>query len=236
MAAQDIVQAYATAWEKFKSASDYANMICEYLNKTLERRIKVQRSLTNDSRYRKMSVEALAYVIWKDQIVCEIRDNCSNKLLENLMLSIRKGRDGEIIQHQPIKATVDSLVHIMHLTDQPFSVYVSEFESRHIRESKIYYERESAEFFASHTVAEFMVKVCSRRRLPKFGILTKFHLTHRHHNDSSLKVFATNCIYIHHPIPKSCNAASMSTSPFTPNGYTTHLNPCFSLRNSTTPP
>ncbi|KAJ3036581.1 Cullin-2 [Rhizophlyctis rosea] len=161
----DIVTAYAAEWEKYRIASSYINIICQYLNRML---VKMKNphsnsnNLAGDSRYRKMSIEALAFAIWKDRVLHEINFIHANRLIYQLLEMISKDRDGQTISNDVVRKAINSYVELNQHTDQPLQGYIEEFEKPYIANVREYYMKESNQLIASVSISEYMIKANQR--------------------------------------------------------------------------
>ncbi|RUS20694.1 Cullin [Endogone sp. FLAS-F59071] len=169
----DIVTAYARDFEKYYLAADYANMLCDYLNRLLLKSKDPsvthadKRQTVGDGRYRRQTIQAvciqdLALLIWKDRVVYHIRDNDLNRLLYQVFEFIRRDRDGEEIPSDVVNVVVKSLVQLNSLTDQPLQLYIEEFERPYLIHTKRYYQREAARVIASSSISEYMKQATHR--------------------------------------------------------------------------
>ncbi|KAK9767992.1 hypothetical protein K7432_001722 [Basidiobolus ranarum] len=168
---EDVINAYAKEWNKYFMASQYAESVCHYLNKLMTQK-EIEADAEDDSqnanepvaggKYFKQSIEALAYFIWKEQVVNEIKVLHGNRLLYQILDMIKRDRDGEEIEYQPIREAIGSLVRLNSLTDSPMSLYEEEFEKSHISHTKQYYEREAASLITSKSISDYMRKASQR--------------------------------------------------------------------------
>ncbi|KAJ3085451.1 Cullin-2 [Quaeritorhiza haematococci] len=161
----DIVSAYAHEWEKYKTASTYANIICEYLNRMLvklEPPYRMKRGPQDGrsrSRQQRQSIEALAFYIWKERILHNIKVHHANRLVYQLMQIVRRDRDGETVPHEVVRKAMDSFVVLNRHSPQPLQLYIEEFETPYLENTVQYYEKESSEVISSVSVSSYMKKV-----------------------------------------------------------------------------
>jgi hypothetical protein len=169
----DIVTAYARAFERFALAAEYMARGCCYLdrintatytNGTSDRRGAQMNSAAsmNTSRYRKQNVEALALLLWKNNVLFTIRDKYQNKLFYQVFEWIRQDRDGDDAPHSTIKTVVTSLVQVNSFTEQALQLYIEEFERPYLVHTKRYYEAEAAREIASGSISHFMRRANER--------------------------------------------------------------------------
>ncbi|RUP51075.1 hypothetical protein BC936DRAFT_150004 [Jimgerdemannia flammicorona] len=164
----DIVTAYARAFEKYFLAADCASKICDYLNRLLLKSKESnvapadKRQIVGEGRYRRQTIQALAMLIWRDRVVHHIRNSDLNRLLYQVFEFIRRDRDGEDIRSDVVSAVVGSLVQLNSLTDQPLQLYIEEFERPYLIHTKRYYQREAARVVADASISEYMTQATHR--------------------------------------------------------------------------
>ncbi|CAG8443676.1 9696_t:CDS:10 [Ambispora gerdemannii] len=164
----DIVNAYAKEWSHYSLASDYSSRICDYLNKIM---LKVKdtggipasekRKTVGDGKYRRQTVQALAYLIWKERVVDSIK-KFQDRLMYQIFEMIRRDRDGEDVVPDVVAEAIQSLGILNSLTDHPLRLYIEEFEIPYLKHTKLYYEREAADIISSATISQYMKKACQR--------------------------------------------------------------------------
>ncbi|KAI8821123.1 Cullin [Fimicolochytrium jonesii] len=164
-AQDDVVSAYATAWERYRVASQYLNIICDYLNKLV---VKMRtpygapRRAGHDSKFPRMSVEALAFHIWKDKVYFGLQTHFGNRLVSQLLDMIHRDRDGFEISLASAYYCISSLALLNHHTAKPLQLYIEQFEKPYIEQTKIYYAQESSRFLTQMSIASYMVKANER--------------------------------------------------------------------------
>jgi len=126
----DIVTAYARAFERFALAAEYMSRGCCYLDRINTSSYASGRntSANHSGKYRKQNVEALALLLWKSNVLFTIRDRYQNKLFYQVFEWIRQDRDGDDAPHSTIKSVVTSLVQVNSFTEQPLQLYIEELE------------------------------------------------------------------------------------------------------------
>ncbi|KAG9289195.1 hypothetical protein G9A89_022504 [Geosiphon pyriformis] len=164
----DVVNAYAKEWNHFYLASDFSSRLCDYLNKLL---LKVketpgiaapEKRTVGDGKYKRQTVQALAYLIWKERVVYPIKESQSDRLMYKIFEMIRKDRDEEEIVPDVVAEAVLSLVELNSLTEQPLHLYIEEFEKPYLRHTKEYYRCEAARVISEYTISQYMRKACQR--------------------------------------------------------------------------
>ncbi|KAI8582431.1 hypothetical protein K450DRAFT_227154 [Umbelopsis ramanniana AG] len=179
----DVVTAYAQAFEKYDVASGIISRVCEYLNKIITQsnhsKIPAQSKRQNvgNSIYKRQTVQALALSIWKKNIFLYIRDHYNNRLIYQIFEHIRRDRDGFDAPYSSLKIAITSLVQINSLTDQPLHLYIEEFERPYLVHTKRYYEAEAVREIANASVSQFMTKATQRLQQESFRNYRYCHST-----------------------------------------------------------
>lgn len=163
----DIVTAYARAFERYALAAEYMSRGCCYLDRintpTYGSSNRGNSSTNNIAgKYKRQNIEALALLLWKSNVLFTIRDRYQNKLFYQVFEMIRQDRDGDVAPHSTIKSVVTSLVQVNSFTEQPLQLYIEEFERPYLVHTKRYYEAEAAREIASGSISSFMQKANAR--------------------------------------------------------------------------
>ncbi|CAO3682770.1 unnamed protein product [Rhizopus stolonifer] len=153
----DIVTAYAKAFDQFALAAEYMSRGCCYLD-----RINSSNQLARGVKYKKQNVEAVALSQWKHNVLYVIRDHNQNKLFYQVFEWIRQDRDGDDAPHNIIKFVVTSLVQVNAFTEQPLQLYIEEFERPYLVHTKRYYAAEAAREIAFGSISHFMERANDR--------------------------------------------------------------------------
>ncbi|TPX37950.1 hypothetical protein SeMB42_g06778 [Synchytrium endobioticum] len=153
----DIVAAYATEWEKYSTASRFTNIICEYLNK-----MSMNAARSSSAKRKRPSIEALAFAIWKDLVVYQIRKCISNRLIRQIVSLIKSDRDGAVVHYEAARKSIDSLVYLGRDTEFPLRIYMEEFETLYLAETRAYYEAESIKLISGNSISAYMHKAHQR--------------------------------------------------------------------------
>ncbi|KAJ3409583.1 Cullin-2 [Chytridiales sp. JEL 0842] len=169
----DIVSSYAFEWERYRTASEYADKICEYLNRLLEKKKNPFKRTLPEGKYRKQRIVSLAYAIWRDKVWFFIKHSHSNRLLFQLLELVRKDRDGQVISQESVRKTIFSLVEMNAHNDQPLDLYIDEFERYYLDQTRSYYAGESNTYISSTDFSSYMKRTSSRleeeaRRMERF--------------------------------------------------------------------
>ncbi|CAG8591155.1 13153_t:CDS:10, partial [Acaulospora colombiana] len=168
----DVVSSYAREFANYKIASESSSIICEYLNRLLlKNKNDDKRQTVGDSRYKRQTIHALtfskpisklAYLIWKERVVYDIKHNHSDRLMYQIFESIRRDRDGEEQVPDVVAEVIRSFVELNFLTENPLKLYVEEFEEPYLEKTRQYYERESALVIANGNISQYMKSACKR--------------------------------------------------------------------------
>lgn len=174
-----ILSAYNHHFQRYAFASFCLDKICDYLNRAI---VKPTRDLPgshvmdfmNDiqayvpvtegkgKQYKRQTIESLALQIWKECVLAPLKQHHSNILINHILQAVKQDRDGDSVNWEVAKGCVESLVTLNSHTEQPLALYVEEFEKPYLRETKLYYERESAQLVARLSVSDFMRQSQSR--------------------------------------------------------------------------
>ncbi|CAG8456136.1 9200_t:CDS:10 [Ambispora leptoticha] len=161
----DIIKAYAEEWNRYSQASIYISRICDYLNRIMLKNkdtggipASERRKTVGDGKYRRQTIQALAYLVWKERVV----DFIKIRLMYQIFEMIRRDRDGEGDVPGVVTEAIQSLGILNSLTDHPLRLYIEEFEIPYLKHTKQYYEREAIITISSATISEYMEKACQR--------------------------------------------------------------------------
>ncbi|KAL7753781.1 hypothetical protein RI367_000713 [Sorochytrium milnesiophthora] len=194
----NLVEAYAVEWLNYQSASGYANVICEYLNRQLcqpsrdlplgpaaqqihDRR---QGQGVGGSHYKRQSIESLAFMIWRENVVEEIRLRHGNRLMLQVLEMIRVDREGGTVSPENGKAAAISLVDLCAFLDQPLALYIEEFEKPYLAQTRSYYEAEAKRFIRDLPPSDFL-KITKERLSQEYSRCRKY--LHRSSIDKAVR-------------------------------------------------
>ncbi|CAI2161539.1 18874_t:CDS:10 [Funneliformis geosporum] len=193
----DVVSAYAREWKHYSLAAGFSSMICDYLNKLLvnskSRAISDRKMTVQGGNYRRQTVQALAYLIWKKQIVYSIKEKHSDRFMHQIFEMIRRDRDGEDTVPDVVSDAIISLVELNNLTENPLSLYIEEFEKPYLKNTRRYYERESAALMLFD-----IIKQASQRLYEEKARNSKY--CHQSSHDIIIKECETQYIAVHQTI------------------------------------
>ncbi|KAI9096173.1 Cullin [Phlyctochytrium arcticum] len=159
-----LVAAYASEWEKYRVASFYANIICQYLNRMLSKARApaggVNRHASVDAKVQSVSaVEALAFQVWRENVIGAFESARGNKLITQIIDLIARNRDGYDVPQDIIGTAVRSLVHLGQHTQQPLQLYVDSFEVPFLADTRTYYARASAQYISQSSISEYIHRI-----------------------------------------------------------------------------
>ncbi|KAF9433534.1 Cullin-2 [Entomortierella beljakovae] len=163
----EVVPVYATYWKKYSIATFYLNSICEYLNGQIVKirkgpGISEKRPFVGQTNYPRQDIQALANQIWRDHVVMEIKHRKQNRIMYQIFETIRRDREGHEVNSPVIQDTILSLVALSSKTDHPLELYIDEFETPYIAQTKAYYRAESSIKLSSCTISQYMKSAIER--------------------------------------------------------------------------
>ena len=148
---------YIKEWKRYTTAGTYNNHLFRYLN-----RHWVKREM-DEGKKDIYDIYTLHLVRWKDDMF----GSTQNAVMDAVLRLVEKQRNGETIEQSKIKSVVDSFVSLgideQDSTKTTLDVYRKHFEEPFLEATKVYYEKESAEFLAVNSVVDYMKK--AERRL-----------------------------------------------------------------------
>jgi cullin 1 len=148
---------YIKEWKRYTTAGTYNNHLFRYLN-----RHWVKREM-DEGKKDIYDIYTLHLVRWKEDMF----GSTQNAVMEAVLRLVEKQRNGETIEQSKIKSVVDSFVSLgiddQDSTKTTLDVYRKHFEEPFLEATKVYYEKESAEFLAVNSVVDYMKK--AERRL-----------------------------------------------------------------------
>lgn len=148
---------YIKEWKRYTTAGTYNNHLFRYLN-----RHWVKREM-DEGKKDIYDIYTLHLVRWKEDMF----GSTQNAVMDAVLHLVEKQRNGETIEQSKIKSVVDSFVSLgideQDSTKTTLDVYRKHFEEPFLEATRIYYEKESAEFLAVNSVVDYMKK--AERRL-----------------------------------------------------------------------
>ncbi|KAF9187316.1 hypothetical protein BGZ51_001406 [Haplosporangium sp. Z 767] len=159
----EVVPVYAMYWKKYSIATSYLNAICAYLNRLIVNERKGpgmggKRPFVGQSNYRRQDIQA----IWKEHIVMEIKHRKQNRIMHQIFECIRQDREGKQVNGTVIQEAILSFVALNSKTDQPLDLYIEEFETPYIAQTKGYYRLESNIKLSNNTISQYMKSAIDR--------------------------------------------------------------------------
>ncbi|KAG0042940.1 Cullin-2 [Gryganskiella cystojenkinii] len=164
---EEVVPVYAQYWKQYSIATDYLNIICDYLNGLIVRQRKGpgasdKRPYVGQSKYPRQDIQALANQIWREHVIMEIKHRHQNRLMYQVFETIRQDRAGKQVNYSVVQITILSLVSLNAKTDQPLELYVEEFEIPYIAQTKEFYRMESNIKLSNCTISQYMKSAFER--------------------------------------------------------------------------
>ncbi|KAJ3190482.1 Cullin-2 [Gaertneriomyces sp. JEL0708] len=158
LAHDDILASYAREWRQYRTATQYLNIICDYLNRMLAKMRNPFAPTTPravNGQGHRMSVEALAFHLWKERVLLPVQDS-NNRLTLCLLDAIRRDRDGEVIQNDVVVACIESLVCLDEHTHNPLRLYVEQFEKPYLWETRVYHRKAAITAMSTLGISAYM--------------------------------------------------------------------------------
>ncbi|TIA90432.1 hypothetical protein E3P99_01575 [Wallemia hederae] len=154
-----LLQFYASEWDRFTTAASYVDRLFSYLNKHWVKREK------DEGRKNVYNVYTLALVQWRSCFFLPVQDQHS-KLVSALLKQIEKQRNGETVETTLINKVIESLVSLgldeIDSSKQNLEIYQDHFETPFIHATQLYYKTESEAFVAANSVTDYLKK-CEER-------------------------------------------------------------------------
>ncbi|KAF9579538.1 Cullin-2, partial [Lunasporangiospora selenospora] len=156
----EVVPTYAHYWNKYSTATVYLNCVCDYLNNQIVKirkgpGISDRRPFVGQSNYPRQDVQALANQIWREHVIMEIKYRKQNRIMYQVFETIRRDRDGHQVNYTVIREAILSLEH-------PLELYIDEFETPYIAQTKAYYKMESNANMSNCTISQYMMSAIDR--------------------------------------------------------------------------
>lgn len=102
-----------------------------------------------------LEIGALALDIWRQIVIEPLKD----ELVTELLAEVKRDRDGENTPHTVIHGVIDSFVAVQEYYSRgKLELYENEFEEKLLRETKEYYQAESARLLSELTCSAYLVK------------------------------------------------------------------------------
>ncbi|KAF9300995.1 Cullin-2 [Mortierella antarctica] len=163
----EVVPTYAMYWKQYSIASYYLNMACEYLNGHITKQRRTVGTVgvhpfVGQSSYPRQDIQALAHQIWREQIVVEIKLRKQNRIMYQIFETIRQDREGRQVNYSVVQEAILSLVALNSKTEQLLELYIDEFETPYIAQTKAYYKMESNIKLSSCTISQYMRSAIDR--------------------------------------------------------------------------
>lgn len=147
---------YIKEWNRYTSAAKFINHIFKYLN-----RHWVKREM-DEGKKNVYDVYTLHLVQWRNSMFVSV----DKKVMDAVLKMTEKQRNGETIEHNQIKAIVDSFVSLgldeADPTKSTLDVYRFHFEKPFLAATAQFYQAESKQFVAENSIVEYMKKAAIR--------------------------------------------------------------------------
>ncbi|KIY43151.1 Cullin-domain-containing protein [Fistulina hepatica ATCC 64428] len=156
---EELLQFYATEWDRFMTGASYLNRLFAYLNRYW---VKRERDEGKRSVY---NVYTLGLAQWRLHVFNYIQANDS-KLTTAIFRLIQRQRNGEDVDPSLVKRVVNSFVSLGIDESDPdkecLEVYKKDFEEPFVTATQEYYRNESKTFMNDHPVSDYLKKVEER--------------------------------------------------------------------------
>ncbi|KAF7922802.1 uncharacterized protein EAE97_010966 [Botrytis byssoidea] len=143
---------YIREWDRYTTAAKYVNHLFRYLN-----RHWVKREM-DEGKKNIYDVYTLHLVQWRETLFTAVH----SKVMDAVLKMVERQRNGETIEHNQIKAIVDSFVSLgldeSDPTKSTLDVYRFHFEKPFLEATEAFYRTESKEFVAENSIVEYMKK------------------------------------------------------------------------------
>lgn len=153
---ETFLEFYVKKWTRFTIGAGYMNNIFDYMN-----RYWVQKE-RSDGRRDVFDVNTLSLLKWKFNMF----NNYADQLIDEVLISIEKQRNNEIVETNLISVAIKSLVYlgidVQDLKKPNLVVYIKFFEQRFLDSTASYYSKESQNYLSQHNVVDYMKK-CETR-------------------------------------------------------------------------
>jgi len=149
----DVVSAYVSEWKRYKLATTATNMTCDYLNRLI---VKDSLQTIGDLKLKRQTVESLAFLLWKDRVIANIKFEHGDKLMFQILELFEKDRREDLIPGQALATAVLSLVELNRYNTQRLQMYIELFEKPYLVQTMSHYTRESNQAAETLSVSQFM--------------------------------------------------------------------------------
>lgn len=161
---------YIQEWDKYTTAAKYINHLFRYLNRHwVKREIEEGKKSIYD-------VYTLHLMTWRATFFQKVNE----KVMEAVLKMIEKHRQGESIEQSRIKAIVDSFVSLgldeADPTKGTLDCYRYHFEKPFLQHTKRFYEVESKQYIAEHSIIDYLKKAELRLEQEEERVRQYLHL------------------------------------------------------------
>lgn len=153
----DLLSFYTSKWENYRFSSRVLDGIYQYLN-----RYWIRQKMS-EGRRGYYNVYQLALVIWRDVLFAKV----GAKVTKAILSLILKEREGMTINTRLISGVLSCYVELgleesdetnQRTTSPGISLYKEHFQNEFIKQTKVFYARESAEYLSKNSVVDYMRK------------------------------------------------------------------------------
>eukprot|EP00002_Diphylleia_rotans_P008599 TRINITY_DN1855_c0_g1_i3.p1 TRINITY_DN1855_c0_g1~~TRINITY_DN1855_c0_g1_i3.p1 ORF type:complete len:715 (-),score=131.21 TRINITY_DN1855_c0_g1_i3:235-2379(-) len=175
----ELLSFYMKSWEQYLLGSSRIDRLYDYLN-----RHWVQRE-RGDKNLEIYDVNTLCLVSWRLHLFQAVK----TRLLHGILVLIEKERKGDQIDRSLLDIVIKSFVRLgvdqERVKETNLSVYQTDFETALLSTTEAFYMKESAEFVASNTCVDYMIKAeaCLEREAER--------VRHYLHSSSEKKLLGT---------------------------------------------
>lgn len=143
---------YMAEWDRYTTSAKYINHLFRYLN-----RHWVKREI-EEGKKNIYDVYTLHLMTWRGTFFQRVNEN----IMDAVLKMVEKHRQGESIEQARIKAIVDSFVSLGLDESDPskgtLDCYRFHFEKPFLAATKKYYEVESKQYIAEHSIIDYLKK------------------------------------------------------------------------------
>ncbi|KAJ3222396.1 Cullin-2 [Clydaea vesicula] len=173
-----VVTSYAFQWERYEKATVFLSKVCEYLDRMRLHKANMKSKSRSGRKAKIESIQGIAYAIWTKRVIKRIKLENNNILVVQLIESIKNERNfdfsKDISVDMIIKQSITSFVEVNLLTDNPYKLYIEEFENFYIEDLKEYYRNETSRNILSLDISSYMKKAA--KRLTEEALISKKYL------------------------------------------------------------
>ncbi|KAJ3026475.1 UNVERIFIED_CONTAM: hypothetical protein HDU68_005607, partial [Siphonaria sp. JEL0065] len=145
-------------------------------------------------KFEKQKIESLAFFIWKQYVLNNIKKSHSNRLLDQVFEFVQRDRDGTPSVGGVVIHAVESFVQVNEYMPQQLQYYIEEYEQSYLESTKTYYTTESNTFISTLDISGYMKKITTRLNEEE-ARCTRF--CHQTSHEKIMKECEAQCINAH---------------------------------------